>query len=97
MHSNIVFILCYIDKSVPNTPLRELIRQTPVIAVCSVFFVVIVCALILSIFVAKNCFDIQKKKLQSNNTKVCKSVTELDKSIDKTNDIFFKQITSHAS
>ena len=88
MHSNIVLILCYIDKSVPNTPLRELIRQTPVIAVCSVFLVVIVCALILGIFVAKNCFDIQKKKLQSNNTKVCKSVTELDKSIDKSNDIF---------
>ena len=75
----IIFILSYTDKRVPNTPLRELIGQTPVIAVCSVFLVVIVCALILSIFVAKNCFDVQKKRLQSNDTKVCKSVTELEK------------------
>ena len=74
-----MFILSYTDKRVPNTPLRELIGQTPVIAVCSVFLVVIVCALILSIFVAKNCFDIQKKRLQSNDTKVCKSVTKLEK------------------
>lgn len=88
MHRNIIIIIIFIlsstDKSVPNTPLRELIGQTPVIAVCSVFLVVIVCALILSIFVAKNCFDIQKKRLQSNDTKVCKSVTELEK-LDESN------------
>ena len=73
------FILSSTDKRVPNTPLRELIGQTPVIAVCSVFFVVIVCALILSIFVAKNCFDIQKKRLQSNDAKAYKTVNELEK------------------
>ena len=54
------------------------------IAVCSVFLVVIICALILSIFVAKNCFDIQKKRLQSNDTKVCKNITEVEK-YDKSN------------
>jgi hypothetical protein len=53
-----------------------------------VFLIVIICALILSIFVAKNCFDIQKKKLLSNDTKVCKNVTLLDKSVDQLNDVF---------
>lgn len=77
----------------PNTPLRELIRQTPVIAVCTVFLIVIICALILSIFVAKNCFDIQRRKLQSNDTKVCKDITQLDKSVKKSNDIFSDEDT----
>ena len=77
----------------PNTPLRELIRQTPVIAVCSVFLIIIICALILSIFVAKNCFDIQRRKLHSNDTKVCKEITQLDKSVKQSNDIFSDEDT----
>lgn len=84
----IIWSLYLSDKRVPNTPLRELIRQTPVIAVCSVFLFVILCALILSIFVAKNCFDIQRRKLQSNDTKVCKDITKLDESVNQSNDIF---------
>ena len=85
----IIRSLCLIsDKRVPNTPLRELIRQTPVIAVCSVFLFVTLCVLILGIFVAKNCFDIQRRKLESNDTKVCKDITKLDKSVNQSNDIF---------
>ena len=81
----------------PNTPLRELIRQTPVIAVCSVFLIVIICGLILSIFVAKNCFDIQRRKLQSNDTKVCKDITQLDKSVKQSNDIFSENMQDRDS
>ena len=58
------------------------------IAVCSVFLFVILCALILSIFVAKNCFDIQRRKLQSNDTKVCKDINQLKESVDQSNDMF---------
>ena len=88
-NNSISLSLCLIaDKRVPNTPLRELIRQTPVIAVCSVFLFVILCTLILSIFVAKNCFDVQRRKLQSSDTKLCNGINQLEKTMDQSDDLF---------
>ena len=83
------------DKAVPNTPLRELIRQTPVITVCAVFLFTILCTLILGIYVVKKCYEYRRDKLKNPDRRDCDSTHKLDKDLNKNPNGMFSSKSTH--
>ena len=93
---NAVHTLKHTDKGVPNTPLRELIRQTPVIAASAVLLFLILCCLIFGIFTTTKCINWQRKKLESTQQACSRRVEKMDKYMDKTDgNAMFSRKASH--
>ena len=68
------------DKRVPNTPLRELIRQTPVIAITATLGLLVICSLIFIAFIVNKCLLYQyKKRCQSKTDRGQKKLNKADK------------------
>lgn len=76
------------DKSVPNTPFRELIKQTPVIAITSALALLAVCTLIFIAYIVKKYLKFQAKKLQSKDQRLYSNLKKVDRKIESSGGIF---------